>query len=29
MRGIRREDRSAEPKGFSDPVYLVTGRVIA
>ena len=24
--GIRAEDRSALPKGFSDPVYLVTGR---
>ena len=24
--GIRAEDRSPEPKGFSDPVYLVTGR---
>lgn len=24
--GIRGEDRSPEPKGFSDPVYLVTGR---
>ena len=24
--GIRAEDRSPQPKGFSDPVYLVTGR---
>ena len=24
--GIRGEDRSPEPKGFSDPVYMVTGR---
>ena len=24
--GIRGEDRSPEPKGFSDPVYIVTGR---
>ena len=27
--GIRGEDRSPEPKGFSDPVYLVTGNCVA
>ena len=27
--GIRAEDRSPEPKGYSDPVYLVTGRATA
>ena len=26
--GIRGEDRSPEPKGFTDPVYLVTGRKV-
>ncbi len=27
--GIRGEDRSPEPRGFSDPVFLVTGRRVA